>query len=182
MIEQSTKSISLLIDGQSVNGQSGQTVMQVARDNGINIPSLCDSPKLDAFGSCRMCIVEVDGVRGVPSSCTTPARDGMEVQTQSERLSELRKGITELYYSEHPIDCLTDTRNCGCELHDVASDVELRTIRYDNTPHHFETPIDTSSPFFSFDASKCIVCSRCIRACDDIQVTHALSLDGRGFL
>ncbi len=182
MIEQSTKSISLLIDGQSVNGQSGQTVMQVARDNGINIPSLCDSPKLDAFGSCRMCIVEVDGVRGVPSSCTTPARDGMEVQTQSERLSELRKGITELYYSEHPIDCLTDTRNCGCELHDVASDVELRTIRYDNTPHHFETPIDISSPFFSFDASKCIVCSRCIRACDDIQVTHALSLDGRGFL
>ena len=181
MIEQSVDTISMKINGQQVAGKSGQTIMQVARDNEISIPSLCDSPHLDAFGSCRMCIVEVDGIRGTPSSCTTPATDGMEIQTASERLWDLRKGITELYVSEHPLDCLTCTANGDCELQDVAAEVGLREVRYDNTPANIGMPIDFSNPFFSFDASKCIVCSRCIRACDDIQATHALSIDGRGF-
>jgi len=169
------------IDGQEFTGQSGQTIMEIARDNGINIPSLCDSPHLDSFGSCRMCIVEIDGRGGTPSSCTTPADNGMVVSTTSDKLWRLRKGITELYVSEHPLDCLTCTANGDCELQDVAADVGLRELRYDNEPACENIPIDESNPFFTFDASKCIVCSRCIRACDDTQVTHALSIDGRGF-
>ncbi|MBT3653500.1 MAG: formate dehydrogenase subunit alpha [Euryarchaeota archaeon] len=181
MMEQSIDSIIMKINGQQVSGKSGQTIMQVARDNDISIPSLCDSPHLDAFGSCRMCIVEVDGMQGTPSSCTTLASEGMEIETGSERLWDLRKGITELYVSEHPLDCLTCTANGDCELQDVAAEVGLREVRYDNTPANIGMPIDFSNPFFSFDASKCIVCSRCVRACDDVQVTHALSIDGRGF-
>jgi formate dehydrogenase major subunit len=169
------------IDGQEFTGQSGQTIMEIARDNGINIPSLCDSPHLDSFGSCRMCIVEIDGRGGTPSSCTTPANNGMVVSTTSDKLWRLRKGITELYVSEHPLDCLTCTANGDCELQDVAADVGLRELRYDNEPACENIPIDESNPFFSFDASKCIVCSRCIRACDGIQATHALSIDGRGY-
>ena len=172
---------SMTIDDTVVIGDSGQTIMQVARNNGIDIPSLCDSARLDAFGSCRMCVVEIDGIRGTPSSCTTPASPGMSVATNSDRLWQLRRGITELYVSEHPLDCLTCTANGDCELQDVASQVGLREVRYDNTPACEGMPIDESNPFFSFDPTKCIVCSRCIRTCDDIQVTHALSIDGRGF-
>lgn len=169
------------INGVSVVGNEGDTIMQVARKNGMKIPSLCDSPHLASFGSCRMCIVEVDGINGTPSSCTTLASSGMVVESQTDRLWQLRKGITELYVSEHPLDCLTCTANGDCELQDVAGEVGLREVRYDNTPAHSSCEIDISNPFFSFDASKCIVCSRCVRACDDIQATHALSIDGRGF-
>ena len=176
-----SEEFTMIIDGTMVVGKTGQTVMQVARDNDVKIPSLCDSPHLAAFGSCRMCIVEVDGMRGTPSSCTTPASSGMQVATTTDRLWDLRRGLTELYVSEHPLDCLTCTANGDCELQDVASDVGLREVRYDNTPSCEGMPIDESNPFFSFDPSKCIVCSRCIRACDDIQATHALSIDGRGF-
>lgn len=177
----SEDSFTMSIDDTVVVAENGQTVMQVARNNGIDIPSLCDSPHLDAFGSCRICVVEIDGVRGTPSSCTTPASPGMNVATTSDRLWQLRRGITELYVSEHPLDCLTCTANGDCELQDVAAQVGLREVRYDNTPSCEGMPIDDSNPFFSFDPTKCIVCSRCIRACDDIQVTHALSIDGRGF-
>jgi len=176
-----SEKFTMSINGNSVQGLSGQTVMEVARDNGIDIPSLCDSPHLKSFGSCRMCIVEVDGMRGTPSSCTTVAGDGMVVQTGSERLWQLRKGITELYVSEHPLDCLTCTANGDCELQDVAAEVGLRDVRFDNQPVCAEIPMDISNPFFSFDASKCIVCQRCVRACDEIQATHALSIDGRGY-
>ncbi|HIG19608.1 MAG TPA: formate dehydrogenase subunit alpha [Candidatus Poseidoniales archaeon] len=172
---------SMSINGKDMLGRQGQTVMEVARENGVSIPSLCDSPHLKSFGSCRLCIIEIDGQAGTPSSCTTPAREGMGVNTTSDRLWNLRRGITELYVSEHPLDCLTCTANGDCELQDIAGEVGLRDIRFDNTPDCADVPIDRSNPFFSFDASKCIVCSRCVRACDDIQATHALSIDGRGF-
>ncbi|RZD47681.1 MAG: hypothetical protein CXT68_03015 [Methanobacteriota archaeon] len=129
-----SEEFTMIIDGTMVVGQAGQTVMQVARDNDIKIPSLCDSPHLAAFGSCRMCIVEVEGMRGTPSSCTTPASSGMQVATTNDRLWDLRRGLTELYVSEHPLDCLTCTANGDCELQDVASEVGLREVRYDNTP------------------------------------------------
>ncbi len=171
----------ITIDGQQLPVAAGQSIMQVARENGINIPSLCDSPHLDSFGSCRMCVVQIEGRQGTPSSCTTPAEAGMVVSTTTERLWNLRRGITELYVSEHPLDCLTCTANGDCELQDVAAEVGLRSVRYDNIPACSDMPIDDSNPFFTFDPSKCIVCSRCIRACDDIQATHALSIFGRGF-
>ena len=121
----SETAFSITIDDTVMIAEPGQTVMQVARDNGIDIPSLCDSPHLDAFGSCRVCVVEIDGVRGTPSSCTTPASPGMTVATSSDRLWQLRRGITELYVSEHPLDCLTCTANGDCELQDVAALVGL---------------------------------------------------------
>jgi len=175
-----SEKIPLTIDGHVIQATEGETIMQAARAAGIRIPSLCDSPQLESFGSCRMCVVEIDGSNGTPSSCTTPVSEGMVVSTRSDRLWRLRRGITELYVSEHPLDCLTCTANGDCELQDVAAEVGLREVRYDNDPICAEMPIDDSNPFFTFDATKCIVCSRCIRACDETQVTHALSIDGRG--
>ena len=119
---------SLSIDGQDMIGRQGQTVMEVARENGVNIPSMCDSPHLKSFGSCRLCIIEIDGQAGTPSSCTTPALKGMDVHTTSERLWDLRRGITELYVSEHPLDCLTCTANGDCELQDIAGEVVSETL------------------------------------------------------
>lgn len=155
--------------------------MQVARESDLSIPSLCDSPELKGFGSCRMCVVEIEGHRGTAASCTTLATEGMVVKTRTDELWKLRRGIVELYVSEHPLDCLTCSANGNCQLQDVAAEVGLREVRYDNEPSNTQRGIDSSNPFFFFDPSKCIVCSRCVRACDDLQVTHALSIDGRGF-
>ncbi len=177
----SNNSITLKIDGQEIHSSEGKTIMQAARESDLSIPSLCDSPELKGFGSCRMCVVEVEGRRGTAASCTTLAEDGMVVNTKSDQLWKLRRGIVELYVSEHPLDCLTCSANGNCQLQDVASEVGLREVRYDNEPSNTTRGIDSSNPFFFFDPSKCIVCSRCIRACDDLQVTHALSIDGRGF-
>lgn len=174
-------SVNLTIDGTTVVASTSDTVMSAARASGISIPSLCDSPHLKPFGSCRLCIIEIDGRQGNPSSCTTSVEEGMVVSTDTRRLWDLRKGITELYVSEHPLDCLTCSANGDCQLQDVAADVGLRGVRYSNTPANSGVAVDESNPFFTFDASKCVVCSRCIRACDDIQASHVLSLDGRGF-
>ena len=179
--EMSNNLITLKVDGKEIRSSEGKTIMQAARESDLSIPSLCDSPELKGFGSCRMCVVEVEGRRGTAASCTTLAEDGMVVNTRSEQLWKLRRGIVELYVSEHPLDCLTCSANGNCQLQDVASEVGLREVRYDNEPANTKRGIDSSNPFFFFDSSKCIVCSRCIRACDDLQVTHALSIDGRGF-
>ena len=179
--EMSNNLITLKVDGKEILSSEGKTIMQAARESDLSIPSLCDSPELKGFGSCRMCVVEVEGRRGTAASCTTLAEDGMVVNTRSEQLWKLRRGIVELYVSEHPLDCLTCSANGNCQLQDVASEVGLREVRYDNEPANTKRGIDSSNPFFFFDSSKCIVCSRCIRACDDLQVTHALSIDGRGF-
>ncbi len=173
--------INLTIDGRPVAAKPGRTIMQAARDAGLPIPSLCDSPELRGFGSCRLCAVEIEGRPGTPASCTTPATDGLVVNTRTDKLWKLRRGIVELYVSEHPLDCLTCSANGDCELQFVAAEVGLRDVRYNVEPSNTGQGVDASSPFFFFDPAKCIVCSRCIRACDDLQVTHALSIDGRGF-
>ncbi len=173
--------INLTIDGRPVAAKPGRTIMQAARDAGLPIPSLCDSPELRGFGSCRLCAVEIEGRPGTPASCTTPAIAGLVVNTRTDKLWKLRRGIVELYVSEHPLDCLTCSANGDCELQAVAAAVGLRDVRYNVEPSNTGRGVDGSSPFFFFDPAKCIVCSRCIRACDDLQVTHALSIDGRGF-
>ena len=123
---------------------------------------------------------------GTPASCTTPVRAGMAVTTQTERLAKIRKGVMELYISDHPLDCLTCSANGDCELQDMAGAVGLRDVRYgmDNA-NHFDAesrkPVDASNPYFQFDPAKCIVCSRCVRACEEVQGTFALTIDGRGF-
>ena len=178
----SDTAVTLTIDGRAVTVPAGTSVMRAAALTGGSIPKLCATDNLAAFGSCRLCLVEVDGMRGTPASCTTPASEGMVVRTQTPHLEKLRKGVMELYISDHPLDCLTCSANNDCELQDAAAEVGLRDVRYGyQGEHHLAQPTDSSNPYFDFDPSKCIVCSRCVRACEDVQGTYALTIDGRGF-
>src|SRR3990170_4083874 len=171
------------IDGMSVKVPEGTSVMRAAALAGVDVPKLCATDSLEAFGSCRLCLVEIDGVKGTPASCTTPVRPGMTVKTQSPKLEKLRRGVMELYISDHPLDCLTCSANGDCELQDMSGVVGLREVRYGvgEGENHLDAPTDSSNPYFDFDASKCIVCSRCVRACDEVQGTFALTIEGRGF-
>jgi formate dehydrogenase major subunit len=189
----SEAAVRLTIDGQSVEVPAGTSIMRAAMERGTQIPKLCATDMVDAFGSCRMCLVEIDGVRGTPASCTTPVAEGMVVHTQTDRLKQIRKGVMELYISDHPLDCLTCAANGDCELQDMAGAVGLRDVRYgyEGENHVFASragevndrflPKDESNPYFTYDPAKCIVCSRCVRACEEVQGTFALTIEGRGF-
>ncbi|MGR3824096.1 MAG: formate dehydrogenase subunit alpha [Salipiger marinus] len=189
--------VTLLIDGVEVTVPEGTSVMRAAAEAGISVPRLCATDSLEAFGSCRLCAVEIEGRRGTPASCTTPVSAGMVVRTQSEKVRRIRRGVMELYISDHPLDCLTCSANGDCELQDMAGAVGLREVRY-TAPEagmvtHFQArntsgevnpdwrPKDDSNPYFSYDPSKCIVCNRCVRACEEVQGTFALTIEGRGF-
>jgi formate dehydrogenase major subunit len=174
--------VTLEVDGVEVTVTAGTSVMRAAAEAGIKVPKLCATDSLEAFGSCRVCLVEIEGVKGFPASCTTPVAEGMTVRTQSDRLAGLRRNVMELYISDHPLDCLTCPTNGDCELQDTAGELGLREVRYGyDGANHFEGEKDTSNPYFTFDPSKCIVCSRCVRACEEVQGTFALTIDGRGF-
>jgi len=178
----SEEQVSLTIDGRAVTVPMGTSVMRAAALSGGSIPRLCATDSLQSFGSCRLCLVEIDGVKGTPASCTTPAAQGMAVHTQTPRLQKLRKGVMELYISDHPLDCLTCSANGDCELQETAAQVGLRDVRYGyDGASHLGAVADTSNPYFDFDPSKCIACSRCVRACDEVQGTFALTIEGRGF-
>ena len=181
-IRVSEKTVTLTIDGVSVSVPAGTSVMAAAMSMGTKIPKLCATDSLEPFGSCRLCLVEIEGRRGTPASCTTPAEEGMIVRTQSDTLHTLRKGVMELYISDHPLDCLTCSANGDCELQDMAGAVGLREVRYGyDGENHLRDAKDTSNPYFTYDASKCIVCNRCVRACEEVQGTFALTITGRGF-
>ncbi|MFB7107699.1 formate dehydrogenase subunit alpha [Streptomyces sp. NPDC056190] len=174
--------VSVEVDGLPVTVPQGTSVMRAAALAGIDIPKLCATDSLDAFGSCRLCVVEIDGRRGTPASCTTPVADGMRVRTQTPKVEKLRQGVMELYISDHPLDCLTCPANGDCELQDMAGVVGLRQVRYGyEGENHLDAEADRSNPYFDFDPSKCIVCSRCVRACGEVQGTFALTIEGRGF-
>ncbi len=178
--------VTLTIDGFAVTVPEGTSVMRAAESVGIRVPKLCATDSLEPFGSCRLCLVQIEGRRGYPASCTTPAEPGMQVCTQSTKLAEIRRGVMELYISDHPLDCLTCSANGNCELQDMAGVVGLREVRYGmDGANHFDAasarPQDHSNPYFSFDPAKCIVCSRCVRACAEVQGTFALTISGRGF-
>ena len=177
-----THSVTLSIDGHQVTVPAGTSLMRAAALAGIVVPKLCATDSLEPFGSCRLCLVQVDGMKGTPASCTTPASHGMQVTTQNDRLATLRRQVMELYISDHPLDCLTCPANGHCELQDMAGAVGLREVRYGYAgENHCSQPKDESNPYFTFDPSKCIVCSRCVRACDEVQGTFALTISGRGF-
>jgi len=159
------ETVTLTIDGRAVTVPQGTTVMRAAAEIGTAIPKLCATDILKQFGSCRLCLVEIDGARGTPASCTTPVAEGMVVHTESPRLQKLRRGVMELYISDHPLDCLTCSANNDCELQDQAAAVGLRDVRYGYAGEsHLGLEADTSNPYFDFDPSKCIACSRCVRA------------------
>jgi formate dehydrogenase major subunit len=178
----SAKLVTLTIDGREVTVPEGTSVMRAAALSDVKIPKLCATELLEAFGSCRMCLVQIEGMKGLPASCTTPVVQGMKVVTQNKQLADIRRGVMELYISDHPLDCLTCPANGHCELQDMAGVVGLREVRYGyEGANHLDAPKDESNPYFTFDASKCIVCSRCVRACDEQQGTLALTIQGRGF-
>ena len=177
-----TGQVTLTIDGQRITVPAGTSIMRAAMDTGIQVPKLCATDSVEAFGSCRLCLVEIAGRAGTPASCTTPVAPDMVVSTQTERLKQIRKGVMELYISDHPLDCLTCAANGDCELQDMAGAVGLRDVRYGyDGENHTTQAKDESNPYFTFDSSKCIVCSRCVRACEEVQGTFALTIQGRGF-
>ena len=185
---ESDTQVTLDIDGVSVTVPAGTSVMRAAAEAGIGVPKLCATDSLEPFGSCRLCLVEIEGRRGYPASCTTPVEPGMKVHTQSGKLGELRRGVMELYISDHPLDCLTCPTNGNCELQDMAGVVGLREVRYADgvggaapIATHTQMKKDESNPYFTYDPSKCIVCNRCVRACEETQGTFALTISGRGF-
>lgn len=184
-LRESIETVELTIDGFMVSVPKGTSLMRAAVDAGIQIPKLCATDSLEPFGSCRLCLVEISGRKGFPASCTTPAEAGMVVQTQTPKLQTLRKGVMELYISDHPLDCLTCSANGDCELQDMAGVTGLRNVRYGvgaaAGAHHLDAVKDESNPYFTYDASKCIVCNRCVRACEETQGTFALTISGRGF-
>ena len=173
------------VNGQAYKIKSGETILELTKRIEIKIPTLCDDSRLEAFGSCRICSVDVsltaDGPSKTMASCHTPISEGMHIQTQSEPIQKLRKNIVELVLTDHPLDCLTCESNRNCELQDVAADVGIRKIRYKNAADHSEYKKDTTHPYMRSDLSKCINCYRCVRACDEIQGEFVLDIQGRGF-
>ncbi|HUA77784.1 MAG TPA: formate dehydrogenase subunit alpha [Acetobacteraceae bacterium] len=177
-----TSAVSLTIDGEKITVPEGISIMRAAMMRGTAIPRLCATDSLAAFGSCRLCLVEIEGRNGTPASCTTPVAEGMVVHTETERLKRLRRGVMELYASDHPRDWISDPKLAQNELFQMAAAVGLREIRYpEDVTTHLAKPKDESNPYFTFDPSRCIVCSRCVRACAEVQGTYALTVEGRGF-
>ena len=174
--------VTLEVDGVTVTVPAGTSVMRASIEAGSKVPKLCATDSLEPFGSCRLCLVEIEGRKGYPASCTTLVEPGMKVRTQTDKLAQVRRGVMELYISDHPLDCLTCSANGNCELQDQAGLVGLREVRYGTDgANHLHSAKDTSNPYFTFDPAKCIVCSRCVRACEEVQGTFALTIDARGF-
>ena len=173
--------VTLTIDGRAVTVPEGTSVLRAARGAGIDIPKLCASDNLAAYGSCRLCLVEVEGAKGTPASCTTPCADGMVVRTDTDTVHALRHGVMELYLSDHPQDCAGCARG-NCEIQALAVQTGAAEVRYGRGgASHLDDTADTSNPYFTYDPKACIVCNRCVRACGEVQGTFALTVDGRGF-
>src|SRR5678815_4394109 len=176
------ESVTLEIDGHAVTVPAGTSVMRAAAMARTQIPKLCATDTLKAFGSCRLCLVEIEGRKGFPASCTTEVTQGMKVKTQSETLARLRRGVMELYLSDHPAELVSDQRPVRTEIREMAQRIGVTRNRYGTDgARHIDAPIDDSNPYFRFDPNACIVCSRCVRACDEVQGTFALTIQGRGF-
>src|SRR3981081_489905 len=179
--EPSTALVTVEIDGRPVTVPDGTSVMRAAALAGVRVPKLCATDTLKAFGSCRLCLVEIEGRKGYPASCTTTVAAGMKVRTQSDKLHDLRHGVLDLYVSDHPLECASCPADGHCELQDMADKVGITASSYARGAMHRPLATDESNPYFAFDPTLCIVCSRCVRACDEVQGTFALTLPGRGF-
>jgi predicted molibdopterin-dependent oxidoreductase YjgC len=171
--------ILLTINGQIVKAETGWTVLEAARAAGIYIPTLCYHPDLKPYGGCRLCVVEIDGVRGVPTSCTTPVAQDMIVNTETVAVNKVRKTAVELLIADHPSDCLTCSSNQQCELQKVAAYLGVREIRLPKKIPAYR--LDAGNPFFSLDRNKCILCARCTRTCESITCVGAIDMAFRGY-
>jgi predicted molibdopterin-dependent oxidoreductase YjgC len=171
--------INLNINGQLVTMKSGATVLEAALSAGIYIPTLCYYPDLKPYGACRVCVVEIEGMRGYPPSCTTPAAEGMKVHTETEAVNKVRRTAVELLIADHPADCLTCSADQKCELQKVAAYLGMRETRLPKKAPTYS--VDSSNPFFELDRNKCILCSRCTRACNEITCVGAIDMANRGY-
>jgi len=171
--------ITLNINGQTVTAEKGMTVLEAAQAAGIYIPTLCADPDLEPYGGCRLCVVEIEGMRGLPTACTTPAADGMVVRTETPAVNEVRATVAELLIADHPVDCLTCPQNQQCELQKVAAYLGITELPLRKTGRVF--PVDGSNPFFELDRNRCILCARCTRTCSEITCVGAIELAYRGY-
>jgi predicted molibdopterin-dependent oxidoreductase YjgC len=178
VVGEETRVMNLTIDEQQVKAKEGATVLEAARQAGIYIPTLCYHPALTPYGACRLCIVEIENLRGFPTSCTTPVTEGMVVKTNTQQLQELRRNIFELILAEHPWQCLTCAKNLRCELQEVANRIGLQQLSI--PPIRKEVPIYQDSPFFDRDYNLCILCGRCVRVCQEIRGAGAIAFTYRG--
>lgn len=171
--------LQLTIDGIAVSVAPGTSVLEAARQAGVKIPTLCHLPELTPFGACRMCIVQVDGLKNLAASCSLPVSDGMAVHTHTPVVLEVRRMILELLLANHPADCFSCDRNLNCELQTLAAELGVKKIRFDGERRRFA--IDNNNPFIVRDNEKCILCGRCVRVCQEQQVCNVLEFNGRGF-
>ena len=171
--------IELNIDSKDIQTEEGKTVLEAALEVGIYIPTLCYDPDLEPHGGCRLCIVDIEGMSGMPTACTTPVADGMVVKTSTAAVNKVRLDIAELILADHPLDCLTCVKNQQCELQKVAAYLGITERRLNRTAA--ERTIDDSNPFFTLDRNYCILCQRCTRTCDEITCVNAIEIINRGY-
>jgi len=170
----------LQMDGKPVSAAEDQSLLDVARENGIRLPTLCHLDGLGDVGACRLCLVEVKGSSKLLPACTTEAAEGMEVTTDSERLRRYRRQIVELLFAERNHVCAVCVANGSCELQDVAREVGLDHVRFEY--QHPTTELEASHPRYVLDHARCILCTRCVRVCDEIEGAHTWDVAGRGIL
>lgn len=179
--EKRLDTVELTIDGQKIEAPKGLTVLEAARGVGIYIPTLCYDPDLSPFGACRLCVVEVEGMRGLASSCTIPITEGMVVHTDTPRVNQTRRITMELIIANHHGDCLVCAKNGRCELQRIARYLGLEQEHFDRLRRSTQTtPIDDSHPAFLRDTNKCILCGKCVRACHEITAVGAIDIAFRG--
>ena len=196
--------IRLTIDGREVKAKPGMTVLEAAQSADIYIPTLCADPDLKPYGGCRLCIVEIEKLRGFPTSCTTPVTEGMVVKTNTDAVNEVRRTVVELLLSDHPSECLichrrercgpfdiclrnvavtercvTCAKNEHCELQDIVDYLGITELPFKHTERSY--PVDTSNPFFYRDLAKCVLCGKCVRVCDEVLGVGAVAVINRGF-
>jgi len=178
-MEQATKTVTLTIDGEKVTVEKGATVLEAAQKCGVYIPTLCFDPDMEPYGACRLCIVEIDKMRGLPTSCTTPATEGMVVHTNTASVEEAHLDVMALLLSDYPEDCPKCTKDQLCELHQVANNIGFKEQPYRTSKKL--VPVDFSNPFFERNLNYCILCGKCVRACDEITGICAIDFSSRGY-
>ncbi|MFZ3100690.1 MAG: 2Fe-2S iron-sulfur cluster-binding protein [Desulfitobacteriaceae bacterium] len=171
--------ITFILNSKAITVEAGTTVLEAAQTNGVKIPTLCHDPRLSSSGSCRLCIVEVKGMRNLPASCVTEVTKDMEVETHSPAVLEARRTIIELLLANHPVDCMTCQKSGDCKLQDYAYEYQVRESNFGGERHAY--PLDDSNPYILRDANKCILCGKCVRACDEIKGQCVIDFTQRGF-
>lgn len=171
--------VEIIINGQRREVEEGITALEACTQVGIDIPTLCYDDRLEPYGSCRMCLVEIEGKAKLETSCSLIVRDGLNIKTHSDRVIKARKEILDLLFSNHPADCLTCEKSGACKLQDYCYEYGIETGSYIGEKKDY--PVDYSNEFYTFDPDKCILCGKCVRVCSELQGTNAIGRKDRGF-